>query len=324
MKTILPQSGLLLMLVVLIGITWWERQPLQDWWKLRGYTPPAAVTQLADEDTMNAYTRHLFYLNKPQLPATVNDFRKHCPENQDTIVLGCYHPDQNGIYIYNVQDQSLAGIQQVTAAHEVLHAVYARLSGSARIRLNSELESYFRSGLADPTVKAEVALYQKTEPNSVYDEMSCTFGTEIAQLPAGLSAYYAQFFTNRQKIVSYEDQYKSQFTTRQQEINATDAHLFNMKQEINSQETSLTAESNSLDSQKTQLERQLSSGDVAAYNTAVAAYNIQVDNYNAALAALKQDIGSYNQLVNTRNTVAGQLTTLDSAIDTRLTTAPGQ
>jgi hypothetical protein len=35
---------------------------------------------------------------------------------------------------------------------------------------------------------------------------------------------------------------------------------------------------------------------------------------------LKALIDSYNQLVDSRNQVAGQLTTLDQALDTRLTT----
>jgi uncharacterized protein YukE len=316
------QGGILLVLAVLLGLVWWKHQALQDWWKLYNYTPPVAITELAYEDTMNAYTRHLFYLNKPQLLNTVGAFRQHCPENENTIVLGCYHPDQDGINIYAVQDSSLAGIQQVTAAHEVLHAVYARLSNSARMQLDSELEAYYKSGLTSPTVKAEVALYQKTEPTAVNDEMSCTFGTEITQLPAALNNYYAQFFTNRQKIVGYEQQYQAQFTNRENQISADDSQLTAMKQQISSQETSLTAQSNNLNAQKSQLEQLLSSGKVAAYNSAVTAYDSQVDTYNTALTNLKQEITNYNQLVGARNAIAGQLTTLDTAIDTRLSTAP--
>lgn len=324
MKTKWLRAFPLLILVVLLGLVFMRRQQLEDWWKLRNYTPPSAAVQLASDDTMNAYTRHLFYLNKPQLLSTVTQFRQHCPENENTIVLGCYHPGQNGIYIYAVQDISLAGIQQVTAAHEVLHAIYARLSDAARTQLDGELQSYYKNGLTDPNVKAEVALYQKTEPNSVFDEMSCTFGTEIAQLPTALNAYYAQFFTNRQKVVGYEEQYESQFTSREQQVAVYDSQLAVMKQQINSAEASLTAEEGALSTQRTQLQQQLSSGQVATYNTAVAGYNAQVNSYNTSLNDLKQQITSYNQLVSTRNSVAGQLTTLDTAIDTRLPTASSQ
>lgn len=309
---------ILVVLVVLLGLVTLKHQEIQDWWKLRGYTPPNAVIALANDDTMNAYTRHLFYLNKPQLPTTVTAFRTYCPENEDTIVLGCYHPNQNGIFIYAVQDSTLAGIQQVTAAHEVLHSVYARLSDSERAKLDTELQAYYEKGLTDSTVKAEVALYKKTEPTDVYDEMSCTFGTEIEQLPADLSAYYAQFFTDRQKIVGYEQQYQTQFTGRQLQISQYDSQLSAMKTQIDSEQSSLTTEDSSLNSQDTQLQSLLAGGQVESYNSAVDVYNTQVNSYNAGVADLKQGITEYNQLVDTRNALAGQLTTLDSAIDNRI------
>jgi len=308
----------LLVLIVLLGLALLKHQEIQDWWKLRGYNPPRAVTALANDDTMNAYTQHLFYLNKPQLPTTVTAFRKYCPENEDTIVLGCYHPNQNGIYIYAVQDSTLAGIQQVTAAHEVLHAVYARLSSSERSTLDAELQSYYEHGLTNPTVKDEVTIYKNTEPNDVYDEMSCTFGTEIAQLPADLTAYYAKYFVNRQKIVDYEQQYQVQFTSRQQQISQYDSQLSAMKTQINAAQTTLNGEDNSLSSQDTQLNQMLASNQVASYDNEVNIYNSQVNSYNAGIASLKQKITAYNQLVDTRNSLAGQLTTLDGAIDTRV------
>ncbi len=285
---------------------------------MRGYTPPAAVVQLANDDTMNAYTRHLFYLNRPRLLSNVTAFRSYCPEDKRTIVLGCYHPGQNGIFIYAVHDASLAGIQQVTAAHEVLHAVYARLSGSARARLDSELQAFYAHGLTNTNVKAEVALYKQTEPNSVYDEMSCTFGTELTQLPPDLTAYYAQYFSNRQKIVGYESQYRAQFVTKQQQIDSYDAQLSGMKQQIDEQQASLTAESVSLNEQKTQLQRLSTAQQISAYDAVAASYNRLVDTYNAGIAQLQQRVAAYNQLVSVRNGIAGQLTTLDSAIDTRV------
>src|SRR5581483_1928996 len=202
----------LLAALVAVGI---NHQSVEDWFKLRGYQAPAAVAHLADQDTMNAYTRHLFYLNKPQLLGSVSSFRQYCPENKDTIVLGCYHPGQNGIYIYNVSDPSLAGVQQVTAAHEVLHAVYARLSAYDRATLDKSLKDFYHNGLTDQRVLDEVKLYQQTEPNDVMDEMSCTFGTELPSLPADLEAYYKRFFANRQAIVAFEQQYESAFTSRQ-------------------------------------------------------------------------------------------------------------
>ena len=307
----------LLAAVAGLGLVALNRQSLEDWWKLRGYQPPSAVSRLAEQDTMNAYTRHLFYLNKPQLLGTVAGFRAHCPENKDTIVLGCYHPGQNGIFIYNVQDPALAGIQQVTAAHEVLHAVYARLSSQDRATLDSQLEDFYHHGLTDQRVIAEVKLYQQTEPNDVLDEMSCTFGTELAKLPAPLEAYYQRFFTNRAAIIGYEQQYEGEFTSRQNAIKSDDQQLAAMKQQIDAQQAALSYQFTQITSDRSRLNSLLASGQTAAYNAGVPGFNNEIDTYNNGVDSLRGTIAAYNQLVSARNQIAGQLTTLDKAIDTR-------
>ena len=35
-------------------------------------------------------------------------------ESEKTIILGCYHSDQEGIFVYNVTDPRLSGVEQVT------------------------------------------------------------------------------------------------------------------------------------------------------------------------------------------------------------------
>lgn len=320
----LKKSRLILLAVLLVwlglaGLVFANRQNISDWWRLRGYQPPAAVQTLAGQDTMTAYTRHLFYLNKPQLLSTVASFRQYCPENKDTIVLGCYHPGQNGIYIYSVKDPALSGVTQVTAAHEVLHAIYARLSPKDRSYVDSLLNNYYKNGLTNQRVKDEIKIYQQTEPHSVMDEMNSTFGTEIANLPPPLEAYYGQYFSNRAAIVAYEQQYDAEFTKRQAAIAGDDQQLAAIKAQIDSRQAVFQAEQNQLSATQSQLKGLLAAGQTAGYNAQIPAYNSQVDHYNNEVASLKALINQYNQLVAARNAVAGELTTLDKALDTRLT-----
>lgn len=295
-------------------------QSIDDWWKLRNYIPPASIVQLATQDTMNSYTRHLFYLNHPQLINNAATFRSpgYCPENLNTIVLGCYHQGQNGIFIYQVSDPQLAGVVQVTAAHEVLHAVYARLSSSARNQLNSELESYYKNGLTDSRVIDEVKLYQQTEPNDVYDEMSCTFGTEIPNLPAPLENYYKQYFTNRAVITNFAQSYQSEFTSRQDQASLLSTQMSALLSKIDNEEGQLNAELNQINSDRARLDSERSDGQIATYNSDVASFNSEVNSYNAGIASLKTDITSYNQLVSQYNAIAQELATLEKSIDTRL------
>jgi|GEM_PF-378578 len=314
----------LLVWAVLLALIIFERQAISDWWRMRGYQPPAPISQLAAQDTMTSYTKHLFYLNKPQLLSSVGSFRKYCPENEDTIVLGCYHPGEQGIYIYNVKDPSLQGVAQVTAAHEVLHAIYGRLSSQERTHVDDLLNDYYKHGLTNERVKGEIQLYQKTEPHDVTDEMHSTFGTEIADLPPALENYYKRYFTNRQTIVNYEQKYEAAFTSRQTTIQKEDKQLASLKQQIADKESDLTDQLSQLKAARSQLDDLLANGDSGTYNSQVADYNAKVNAYNAGVADLQQQIGQYNQLVAARNLVAGELTTLDKAVDTRLTPQASQ
>jgi flagellar biosynthesis chaperone FliJ len=309
----------LLAWLVAVGILFVNKQKILDWWRLRGYSPPSAISRLADQDTMNSYTRHLFYLNRPQLLPTVTSFRASCPEDKGTIVLGCYHPDQNGIYIFNVADPTLAGVAQVTAAHEVLHAVYARLTNVQRTTLDKELQDFNDHHLQSAVVKAEVKLYKETEPSAVYDEMSCTFGTEIANLTPALENYYKNYFNNRSAIVAYEQKYESAFSSRQDQIKQYDSELAGMKTQIDAQQAGINTTQNILDTMRQNLNSYKSSGDYADYNVGVPEYNAQVDKYNSQSADLTSLINSYNNVVAERNNIAGQYTTLANAIDTRVT-----
>jgi hypothetical protein len=306
-------------LVCLLGLVFLKRQAIDDWFRLLGYTPPQSIQQLASDDTMNSYSRHLFYLNRPQLLSSVASFRSNCPENTNEDVLGCYHSGENGIYIYNVQDPSLQGVAEVTAAHEVLHAIYARLSSSTRSQLDSELESYYLHGLTDTVVKSEIKVYQQTEPNDVYDEMSCTFGTEVAVLPAALNSYYSHYFTNRMAIIAYNDKYRTQFTLRENTINSDDNALATLNQTITNEESHLEVELSQINSEQIKLSGLDNLSHASQYNAAVAVYNTEVNSYDAQVSVLQANIATYNQNVAARNLIAGELTTLDNALNTTLT-----
>src|SRR5262249_5858448 len=108
--------------VALYGLA--HRQGIADWWRLRGYHAPPAISAFVADDRMTGKARDLFYLNRPQLLADVAAFRQSCPLDEESIVLGCYQGGQRGIAIFAVHDPRLDGVEQVTAAHEMLHAAY--------------------------------------------------------------------------------------------------------------------------------------------------------------------------------------------------------
>jgi hypothetical protein len=294
-----------------------ERQHIFDWWRLRGYLPPVTVQQLASETTMNAYARKVFYVNHPAVDAK-SSFGKVCPNNggEKTVVLGCYHSDQQGIYILRVSDPRLSGVEQVTAAHEMLHAAYDRLSTRDRASVDRMLTDYYQHGLHDKRVLATIAAYKKSEPNDVVNEMHSVFGTEVANLPAPLENYYKRYFTDRQKIVAYAQQYEGAFTSREQQVANDDTQLAAQKQQITSDEASLHAQAQAIDSEQTRLSSLKSTGDYSGYNALVPDYNTKVGQYNALVATVRALIAQYNQLVKSRNAIALEETQLVQDITT--------
>ena len=293
-------------------------QALSDWWRLRNYSPPAGVASLAAQDTMTASARHIFYVNHPDLESNANQFRTDCNESEKTIILGCYRSNQDGIFVYNVQDPRLAGIQQVTAAHEMLHAAYDRLSSHDKDYVDGLLQDYYNTGLHDQRIIDTVNSYRQTEPNDIVNEMHSIFGTEVTSLPAPLEAYYARYFTNRQTVIGYAAGYQTEFTSREDRIKADDARLAQLKSDINSEEQSLQAQLDRINSDRAGLDSLRGSGSIAAYNSSVESFNSEVETYNSGVNRLKNDISTYNQLVAARNAIAVDLNSLSQAIDTRL------
>lgn len=293
--------------ILLIAIGWGilNQRAILDWLKLRDYVAPPAISALADQTTMNDSSRRVFYVNQPQLEDRT-DFSNFCPNNggEQTIILGCYHSNQRGIYLLNVTDARLDGVEQVTAAHEMLHAAYDRLSSDDRRQVDKQLIGYYNKGLKDERVKTTIEAYRKSEPNDVVNEMHSIFGSEIANLPSELETYYGRYFTNRAKIAAFAASYQSEFLTRQAAVARYDAQLAGLKQQIEQSEVSLEVKQVVISDRQTSLNALKASGDVAAYNAGVPGFNALVDEYNAELSQLRALITQHNSIVVTRNAIA--------------------
>ncbi len=293
-------------------------QNIKDWLLLRNYTPPAAVSLLASQDTMTPKATHVFYVNHPQIVEGVTSFRQQCKIAEQTIVLGCYHAGQEGIAIYNVQDARLNGVVQVTASHEMLHAAYERLSGSEKTNVDNMLQDYYKNGLKDQRILDTIDSYKKTEPNDVINEMHSVFGTEVANLPAPLETYYQKYFSNRKVVTGFASVYQSEFASRKNRIDAYDEKLALLKQQIETKEHNLQIRSVNLKSEQQRLDSLRSSGRTEEYNASVPDFNQLVNEYNAGVSDLQTDITNYNNLVTERNALAKDLEGLQEALDTRL------
>lgn len=314
-----PYAVLLLLLVVNVTV-WFERENIADWWRLRSYSVPSDIQRLAADDTMTDYAKRLFYVNHPSLESK-DDFNMHCGDKaEQTAVLGCYHGNRQGIYIYAVTDDRLAGVRQVTAAHEMLHQAYDRLSAKDRAHIDALLENYYTHDLTDQTIKDKLDSYRQQPGVVLVDEMHSIFGTEIRNLPPELEQYYKRYFTDRSKIVDYRDAYQAEFTRRETAVKQYDAQLATLQQQITADKASLQSKMDYLNSKEAEINQDAANHDQSAYQAAVQAYNATVTDYNALLTTTKKLINTYNDIVNQRNAIALQEQQLQQALDSRLAT----
>ncbi|HKU18499.1 MAG TPA: hypothetical protein VJP80_04455 [Candidatus Saccharimonadales bacterium] len=301
-----------------------QRDAIMDWAILRGYHAPSNVAQLASQDTFSAYARRLFFVNKPQIDDK-QAFNRHCTNNtsDSVVVLGCYTGNRQGIFLYDVTDSRLNGIEQVTAAHEMLHQAYDRLSKSQRAHINALLQQYYETS-ASSDIKTQFASYHKTEPGEEWNEMHSVIGTEVVTLPKSLEDYYQQYFSNRSSIARFYQNYQGEFTQRQQQIASYDSQLDMLKTQIDAKKSDLSAREASLTAQRSQMEQWKAAGQISAYNAAVPGFNAQVDSYRSELAAANQLIDQYNSLLGQRNAIAVQEQQLEQAVNSQVLSAAGQ
>ena len=293
----------------------WQRQNLYDTWRLHNYIAPNSIVKLADVTTMNPLGRKIFYVERPELQDK-ETFRTNCTTSEQTIVLGCYKLG-SGIFVYNVADTRLDGVQEVTAAHEMLHAAYERLSSKEKDHIDTLTAAAFAK-LTDDRIKKNVEAYRAKDPSVVPNELHSILGTEVMNLSLELETYYKRYFTNRQAIVTFSEQYEAEFSNRETAIKDYDQKLSSAKTTIDKLNSSLDAQGKAIDNEANRLQGLLSARDIASYNAGIPNYKQMIRNYNADLAKLKSTIVVYNSDVEKRNAIVGEEQSLFNELDTRV------
>lgn len=302
--------AVLSVLIVLI----YNRQSVYDWYALRGYKPDQNIKQLADKSSMSSRAEKLFYVHKPSL-LEKEEFNTVCPIGEETIVLGCY--DGRGIYILDVKDSRLSGIEEVTAAHEMLHAAYTRLSSKEKKYVNELIENELKR-LTDERILKNIDSYRKKDPSSVINEAHSIFATEVLDLSPDLEAYYSRYFINRRTVVLLSESYESVFTNLKNQVIEYDRRLAELKAIIDSKEAELTKSSEEIIKWSADLEKLKIEGKISQYNSQVDDYNASVDRYRSGVSTLRSIIAEYNSIVEKRNQLANEQGELYQSIDSRI------
>ncbi len=309
-------------LLGLIIIAWFQRQAIFDQIRLHNYNPPTSIIQLATSTTMNDKTRRLFYVYHPELDSR-EEFSDHCPNRQEkSIVLGCY-VSPYGIYLFDVSDERLAGIEEVTAAHEILHAAYDRLSSGEKKEIDQLLNQAF-SEITDNRIKATIESYSAAGAD-INNELHSILGTEVRNLPTELETYYSRYFNNRKKIVSFSEQYEKAFSDRKAQADSFLKRMEEIEGQLQTLRNEIDASESSLTNQRQVLEQERrTTQDANTFNTKVGAYNNQVTIYQAKIQTYNSLVSEHNDILKKYNAIALEESELIKAIDSRPSTIQSQ
>ena len=168
----------------------------------------------------------LFNASQPELDDR-EEFNAHCRNGADSeiAVLGCYA--NNNIYVYNIEAEELDGIRELTAAHELLHAVFARMSESEKDNLKSLLEQVYKEN--KDILERDLETYDSSEQ---FEELYVRAGTEVADLPDVLELHYATVFKDQNKIVSFYNKYIAVFRELEAKMEALKGEMTELEAAI--------------------------------------------------------------------------------------------
>ncbi|MDZ7786175.1 MAG: hypothetical protein U5L95_03575 [Candidatus Saccharibacteria bacterium] len=310
-------SVLLIALVGGVLLALWHKQDVYDWYRLRDYVPSAEIEALAENTAMSDYGRKLFYVHDPRLEDR-ETFNRTCSHFEQTIVLGCYKSHQS-IHVFDVQDERLEGIEEVTAAHEMLHAAYDRLDDSGKKRIDRMVVSHYENVKKDlPRIRDTVLTYIESDdhgPEVVNNELHSIMGTEVRELSPELEEYYGQYFEDRTRVVEHAEGYAQVFVEQQNKIEDLRGQIQQLETKLQGRRAEIESEGQSLQEEARRLTELRANDQIEEYNASVLPYNQRLDAYRVKADQFNADIRRLNDLIERFNELAVEQKELNNALD---------
>ncbi|RFA23620.1 hypothetical protein [Subtercola boreus] len=328
-SVILRRIALIAVIVIIIGVPtaavgWgFLHQRIGDQLAVWQYDPSADVAGMAADSGMNDEGRFYFYASSPTVENAA-DFQTVCGSSSDDFVLlGCY--TGSSIHVFNVSDARLSGIRGVTAAHEMLHAVYARLSDSDRVEIDRELEAQYEAVKDDPGLAARMASYATTEPGERDNELHSIFGTELASLSPELEAHYAKYFADRSKVVALNTSFEAVFDQLHSQEDALAVQLTAAGDAIEHESATYTSDSDTLGADVADFNGRADSGGFDTqeqFDRERSALEDRQAELQTRYDSIQKDIAGYDDLRHQLEALDSQASELNRSLDSTLQAPP--
>ena len=312
-----------LLLITSAVWAWLNRQEIYDWQVVNSYTPTDEIAAIPARASMSDRGKFLFYVTEPMI-SEAEEFNQSCSRREATAaILGCY--DGINIYIYRIDAPELDGIREVTAAHEMLHVAWSRLSDSERDRLGSHLEQVYERIKTDE-LEERMGYYGRQQPGERLNELHSILATEIVELDDTLERHYAQYFSDRQVVVKLHTTYETVFSELRQQSEALRKEIEATVEALNADITTYNTAVETLNTETRAHNDRFHTIDrtdnaaVNAYNTAQAlltARRVRLDQEKNALdqrqSVYQQKVQEYNNLIVRSETLTSSMNSLKSS-----------
>jgi len=302
----------IIIILIALGLYFFiDLTAISDWSRGRSFEPTRQMQTIITDLDLTPIGSRIFTATHPTLknnPA----FTDHCGENNEGVsIIGCYAA--GNIFIKHVTDPDLDGILESTAAHELLHAVWARLDEPTRKQLAVELDRIYSSNL--DLLGDRLKNY---EEQRWHDELHSIIGTEFTNIGTTLSAHYNQYFNNRSRIVAFWTAYNSKFQILREKSEALHAQIIDLKDQIDIATARYESGVDQLNADIADFRRRAESGGFSGNPTAFYreqnALNARVDEFNALFVRINDQITQVNTLIEEYNANSASLNELNQAI----------
>ncbi|MFZ1258220.1 MAG: hypothetical protein WAQ25_02010 [Candidatus Saccharimonas sp.] len=280
------------------------------------FTPTAQLAAVHDTLQLTRVGSDLLYASKPQIDSKQSFNTKCHTEERTTAILGCY--TKRTIYLYDINEKSLQGTLEVTAAHEMLHAAYDRLNFFERRYVEDLLQKEHERLKDNAELKNIMAYYAKSEPGAELNELHSLLGTTIPTLSPELEKYYAHYFKDRAKVVALNAAYNQVFGEISRKANQLQKQITDLRPEINSDLARYESDRKQLELDIAAFnERAKSNGFTtqSSFQVARSALLARVDALNKRQVAVNERVAEYNDYIKQLNNLAVRASELNQSIN---------
>ena len=293
------------------------RSDIIDQFRVWQYQPSSEIASLADRASMSDSGKYYFYIAHPKLEAA-DEFNQECRRAEPaSALLGCYKSGTETIHIYDVDDSSLDGVEEVTATHEMLHVAYARLSQSEREELSPLLESAY-SKVEDDKLAERMDYYERAQPGSRENELHSILATEYADIGDELEDYYKKYFIDRNKVVELYNSYNQQFEYNESQADQLATKLEAQRAQIDAAVRQYESDMASLNQDIESFNQRAKSGEFTSQSEFASqrtALQSRSDQLSATRVSLMSQIDAYNSDVEKLNALGREIERLNNSLD---------